>query len=117
MPGQEYSPIPPRLTSLHTGNTKGSAVMDLNRTTRSRAAREWARIAGPMALILATFSPSAQATTSFTNGTFAQSCTDGAGNGPQVTCTNGNGQLGYNTNVSGWVNTSVGYSFLFNSVT
>jgi PEP-CTERM motif len=91
--------------------------MDLDQTTRSRAAREWARLAGSMALVLVAFSPSAQATTSFTNGTFAQSCTDGAGNGPQVTCTNGNGQLGYNTNVSGWVNTSVGYTFLFNSVT
>ena len=59
------------------------------------------------------FIPAAQATLSYVNGNFATlNC-----GVVQVTCTNGAGQLGYNTDVTGWVNQSsggnLGYNFLY----
>jgi len=79
---------------------------------------------GLAALVFAALMPTAQATTSFTNGNFTTlTCT-----GTQTTCTSGNGQLGYNTNVADWTNgtvggsgyggppaTTYGYNFLFTS--
>jgi hypothetical protein len=59
--------------------------------------------------------PSAQASLSFTNGSFdTLNCTS-----LPATCTNGAGQLDYNTNATGWTNTStggnLGYNFLYTS--
>lgn len=59
------------------------------------------------------FVPSAHATLSYVDGNFGTlNC-----GVVQVTCTNGAGQLGYNTDVTGWVNESsggnLGYNFLY----
>jgi hypothetical protein len=57
--------------------------------------------------------PSAHATLSYVNGNFG---TLNCGT-LQITCTNGAGQLSYNTDVTGWVNQTVGgtigYNFLY----
>jgi hypothetical protein len=68
---------------------------------------------GFCAIAVATL-PSAQGTTSFTNGNFnTLNClTLVAGE----TCTNGTGQLAYNTDATGWANGTtgnIGYTFLF----
>jgi hypothetical protein len=75
--------------------------MNFDRKTRSGG-----RAAMLLAMAAWAVMPSAQATTSFQNGTFAVSCT-----GTQTTCTNGSGQLGFNTNVTGWTNGTVGSSY------
>jgi hypothetical protein len=59
------------------------------------------------------FIPSAQATLSYVNGNFGTlNC-----GVVQTTCTDGAGELGYNTDVTGWVNQSsggnLGYNFLY----
>ncbi len=61
--------------------------------------------------------PFAQATNLVSDPSFTSlTCT-----GTTATCTNGSGQLGYNTNATGWTNTSVsgtlGYNFLFTNTT
>ncbi len=67
-------------------------------------------------LALVSFMPAAHATTSYiTDGTFTETCS-----GTQTTCTGGSGQLGYNTNATGWTNedasgNTLGYNFLFTS--
>jgi len=58
-------------------------------------------IAASCALLLSTAALSANATNLIVNGSFESS-------------TNGAGQLGYNTNATGWTNTNNGYNFLFN---
>ncbi len=76
--------------------------------------------------MLAALTPRAHASTSFTNGAFTESCTGGSGAATQTTCTDGGGQLGFNTDATGWTNgqvgtsygspaTTYGYNFLFTS--
>ena len=76
------------------------------------------KVLGAYAMIAAlSFVPSAQATNLVSDPNFTNlTCT-----GTTTTCTNGSGQLGYNTNAVGWTNTSVsgtlGYNFLFTDTT
>jgi len=76
------------------------------------------KVLGAYAVIAAlSFVPSAQATNLVSDPNFTNlTCT-----GTTTTCTNGSGQLGYNTNAVGWTNTSVGgtlgYNFLFTNTT
>jgi hypothetical protein len=74
-----------------------------------------AAVIGLTAVAVLACTPFAQATLSFTNGSFdTLNCI-----GVTATCTNGAGQLGYNTNAAGWTNLSpggvLGYNFLYTS--
>lgn len=86
-------------------------------STRRAAKLTLKSVIGLSGILLLGLLPSAEATNLVSDPNFTSlTCT-----GTTATCTNASGQLGYNTNATGWTNTSVsgtlGYNFLFTTTT
>jgi hypothetical protein len=80
--------------------------------------KKFAIMIGFSAIALSIFIPSAQATISFANGNFSTLSCGTLQSGQ--TCTNGAGQLDFNTDATDWTNGTtgnLGYTFLFPSTT